>query len=69
MSLYRTGACQNLTDVLKGSHIKIAALQEIGWIDTDQLNVNEYTIYYSDIERAYQLGIGFTIHKDLVCYV
>jgi hypothetical protein len=31
LSLFRTGACQNLTDVLETYGIHIAALQEIRW--------------------------------------
>jgi hypothetical protein len=34
LSLYRTGACQNLADVLKEYNITIAALQEMRWTGT-----------------------------------
>jgi len=33
-SLFRTGSCQNLVDVLDTYEIKIAALQEIRWTGT-----------------------------------
>jgi hypothetical protein len=48
LSLYRTGACQNLTEVLKKCNASIAALQEIRWTDTRQIRIGEYIIYKGD---------------------
>lgn len=49
-SLFRTGSCQNLVDVLDTYEIKIAALQKIRWTGTGQLKVGEYVIFFSGLE-------------------
>jgi hypothetical protein len=41
LSLYRTGACQNLADVLKEYNVTIAALQEVRWTSTGQVKIND----------------------------
>lgn len=53
LSLYRTGACQNLTDVLKEYHVTITALQEIRWTDTGRINVNKYILSIIEEWKAF----------------
>jgi len=47
LGLYRSGACQNLVEVLGTYKVKIAALQEIRWKGTGQVTVKDYEIYFS----------------------
>ncbi|KAE9522281.1 hypothetical protein AGLY_017324 [Aphis glycines] len=68
-SLFRTGSCQNLVDILNTYEIKIAALQKIRWTGTGQLKVGEYVIFYSGLENRHFFGTGFAIHKSLEPYV
>jgi len=68
-SLYKTGASQNLVDVLNTYNIKIAAIQEIRWLAVGQLTIGEYTIFYSGMENMHHFGSGFTVHKTLVPYI
>lgn len=63
------GACQNITDVSKEYHVTIVALQEIKWTETGQIKyVNEYIIFYREMESIRQLRTGFTGHKDFELY-
>ncbi|XP_008181591.1 uncharacterized protein LOC103308977 [Acyrthosiphon pisum] len=65
LSLYRTGACQNLTDVLVIYGIHIAALQKIRWSGNGQLKVEKYIIYFSRMEERNRFGSGFAVHESL----
>jgi len=65
-SLYKTGASQNLVDVLNTYNIKIAAIQEIRWLGVGQLTIGVYTIFYSGMENTHHFGSGFAVHKTLV---
>jgi hypothetical protein len=62
--LYRTGACQNLADVLKEYNVTIAALQEVRWTGTGQVKINDYIIYYKGLDDTHHFGTGFALHKD-----
>jgi len=64
LSLYRTGAYQNLTEVLKNYNVAIAALQEIRWTGTGQCRIGEYTIYYKGMEDKHHFGTGFAIYRN-----
>uniref|UniRef100_A0A2S2QMB7 Craniofacial development protein 2 n=1 Tax=Sipha flava TaxID=143950 RepID=A0A2S2QMB7_9HEMI len=64
LSLYRTGACQNLADVLKEYNVTIAALQEVRWTGTGQVKINDYTIYFKGKNDSHQFGVGFAVNKD-----
>ncbi|XP_025407079.1 uncharacterized protein LOC112681028 [Sipha flava] len=68
-SLYRTGASQNLADVLNNYNIKVAAIQEIRWLGVGQLTIGEYTIFFSGMENTHHLGNGFAVHRTLVPYI
>jgi len=68
-SLFRTGSCQNLVDVISAYGIKIAALQEIRWTGARQLKVGKYVIFYSEMESSHFLGSGFAVHESLEPYV
>lgn len=64
LSLYRTGACQNLTEVLKKYNVSIATLQEIRWTGTGQCRIGEYPIYYEGLEDKHHFSTGYAIHRD-----
>jgi len=68
-SLYRTGASQNLVDVLNNYNIKVAAIQEIRWLGVGQLTIGEYTIFFSGMENTHHFGYGFAVHRTLVPYI
>ncbi|KAL4089543.1 hypothetical protein QTP88_024563 [Uroleucon formosanum] len=67
--LCRTGACQNLTDVLETYGIHIAALQEIRWSGNGQLKVGKYIIYFSGMEERHIFESGFAVHETLEPYI
>jgi len=69
LSLYRIGACQNLTDVLETYGIQIVALQEIRWPGNGQLKVGKYIVYFSGMEEGHSFGCGFAVHETLEPYV
>ncbi|KAL4126110.1 hypothetical protein QTP88_010339 [Uroleucon formosanum] len=69
LSLYRTGACQNLTNVLDTYGIQITALQEIRWPGKGQLKVGKYIVYFSGMEEGHAFGCGFAVHESLEPYV
>ncbi|KAL4148527.1 hypothetical protein QTP88_002756 [Uroleucon formosanum] len=69
LSLYRTGACQNLTDVLDTYGIQIIALQEIRWPGKGQLKVGKYIVYFSGMEERHAFGCGLAVHESLKPYV
>jgi hypothetical protein len=56
LSLYRTGSCQNLADVLKEYNITIAAHQVVRWTGTGQVKINDFTIYYKGLDDSHQFG-------------
>jgi hypothetical protein len=58
-SLYKTGASQNLADILNTYDIKVAAIQEIRWLRVGQLTIVEYTIFFSGMENMHNFGSGF----------
>jgi len=64
LSLYHTGACPNLTEILRKYNVSIAALQEIRWMGTEQIRIGEYINYYKEMESRHHFGAGFAIHKD-----
>jgi len=64
LSLYHTGACQNLIEVLEKNNVSIAALQEIKWTGTCQIRCGEYIIYFKRMESRHSFGTGFALHKD-----
>jgi exonuclease III len=66
LSLYRSGACQNLVELLGAYKVKIAALQEIRWKRTGQVPVKDYEIYFSGMVDRHSFGSGFTVHKSMV---
>lgn len=68
-SLFRSGSCQNLVDVLDMYGIKIAVLQEICWTGMRLLKVGEYVIFFSRLENRHSFGIGFAVHKSLEPYI
>ncbi|KAL4090324.1 hypothetical protein QTP88_025183 [Uroleucon formosanum] len=68
-SLFRTGACQNLADVMNTYKIDVAAIQEVRWLDVGQINVGEYVIYYSGSQSSHHFGSGFAVHRKLVPHV
>jgi len=65
LSLYRTGACQNLTDVVEAYKIQIIALHEIRWPGKSQLKVGKYIVYFSGMGEGHALGCGFAMHESL----
>ncbi|KAL4119668.1 hypothetical protein QTP88_012460 [Uroleucon formosanum] len=52
-SLYKTGASQNLADVLSTYDIKVEATQEIRCLGVRQLAIGEYTIVFSGMENTH----------------
>lgn len=68
-SLFRTGACQNLADVLNTYKIDVVAIQEVRWLDVGQIDVGEYVIYYSGSQSSHHFGSGFAVHRKLVPHV
>jgi hypothetical protein len=69
LSLYRSGACQNLVQVLGTYKVKIAALQEIRWNGTGQVTVKDYEIYFSGMVDRHSFESGFAVHKSMVPYI
>jgi len=69
ISLYKTGASQNLADVLSTYDIKVVAIQEIRWLGVGQLTIVEYIIFFSGMENTHQFSSGFTVHRTLVPYI
>jgi len=49
--------------------IKIAAFQEIRWMDAGQLNIGEYIIFYSGMENSNHFGSGFAVHESLETHI
>jgi len=45
--------------------VKLKVLQEIRWINTGTININETTIFYGSCTDQRQLGTGFAVYKDL----
>lgn len=68
-SLFRTGAFQNLPNVLNTQKIDIVAIQEVQWLDVGQIDVDEYVIYYFEAQKTYHFGSTFTMHRKLVLHV
>lgn len=62
LTLYRTGAYQNLTEVLKKINVSIAVLQEIQWTGNGQIRIGEYIVYYKGMEDKHHFGTGFAIY-------
>lgn len=52
-------------DVLNSYIIKIAALQEIRWLGTGQIEVGDYTISFSGTENSHNYGSNFAFHKTM----
>jgi len=69
LSLYRTGTCQNLVEVLRTCEVKVAVLQEIRWKVTEQIRVNNYEIYFSGMVDRHSYRCGFAVHKSLVPHI
>lgn len=67
--LYRSGACQNLAEVLGTYEVKVAALQEIRWKGTGQVTVKDYEIYFSGMVDRHSFGSGFAVHKSMVPHI
>ncbi|XP_025421252.1 craniofacial development protein 2-like [Sipha flava] len=63
MSLFRTGACKNLMEVLDVYKIKVAGIQEVRWAGKGQLKVGKNIIYFSGMEERHQFGCGFAVHE------
>jgi len=68
-SLFRTGSCQNLVDVISAYRIIVVALQEIQRTGVSQLKIGEYVIFYSGMESRHYFGSGFSVHESLKPYV
>lgn len=49
-SLFRTGACQNLADVLNTYKIDTVAIQKVRWLVVGQIDVG--VIYYSETQKT-----------------
>jgi len=69
LSLYRTGAWQNLVEVWRTYKFKVGELQEIRWKVTGQVRVNDYEIYFSGIIDRHNFGSGFAVHKSMVPHI
>jgi len=69
LSFYRSGACQNLVEVLGTYKVKIAALQEIRWKGAGQVTVKDYEIYFSGMVDRHSFGSGFAVHRSMVPHV
>jgi exonuclease III len=69
LSLFRTGACQNLTYVLETYGIHIAVLQEIRWSGNGQIKEGKYVIYFSGMEGRHIFGSRFAVHETLEPYL
>jgi len=69
-SLFRTGACQNLADVLNKYKLDVVAIQEVRrWLDIGQIYASEYVTWYSGAQTTHNFGSGFTVHRKLVPHV
>lgn len=69
LSLYRSGACQNLVDVLGMYKVKVAAFQEIRWKGTGQVTVKDYEIYFSGMADKHSFGSGFAVQKSMIPHI
>lgn len=63
LSLYRTDACQNLTEMLEKYKVSIPVLQKIRWTGAGQISIGEYIIYFKGMESRHHFCKGFAIHK------
>lgn len=54
-----------MVDVISTYGIKVTALQEIRWKDTEQLKIGKYIIFYSEIENRHHFRSGFAVHESL----
>lgn len=61
MSLFRTGACQNLVEVLDVYKIKVAGIQEVRWAGKGQLISIVYTS--QEWKRDTSLGVDLPYTK------
>jgi len=52
--------------VLSAYNIDFVTIQEVRWLDIDQLDVGEYVIQYSGTDNTHHFGRRFTIHRNLV---
>lgn len=66
MSLYITGARQNLVNTLKDYNVDVAALQKIKWTETGQIKINDYGIYYKDLDDTHQFEQD-SLHIKIFC--
>jgi len=63
-SLFRTGACPNLADVLNTYKMNVVAIQEVRWLNVGQIDVDEYVIYYSGSQSSHHFRSCFAVHIE-----
>jgi hypothetical protein len=61
-TLFKTGSMNCIVREIERYKVKLVALQEIRWSDTDSINTNDTTILYGKCDNQRQFGTGFAVH-------
>jgi exonuclease III len=65
LSLYRSHALRNLTDIIQTYKVDIVTIQEVRWTGQSIMGKKECMVYYSCHKRLQQFGTGFIVSKKV----
>jgi len=66
LTLFNTGTTHIVTWEVARYGLKIVAIQETRWQETESLEIINHTIFFRKCDDRRQFGTGFIIHKSLV---